>query len=125
MNGYTLTESLVVLFIILVLGIACTLPKQSASLALAMQEWMYLCLQSQEQAFSQKQTRQVSFYPTSACFGDLCLEYPAGIACTPYSMSYNAKGNINKAGTLTCTSGNTTASLKFQLGSGRIVYEVQ
>lgn len=122
-NGFTLLESLFVLLITTVLMYGFLQIRSLNSLTIFMEKLMSNCVLTQEKAFVSKQKIQVDIFDDQASFDGDIFTYPNNITCEQFSFHYNAKGNISKANTLTCSDENHTKKLVFQLGSGRVRVE--
>jgi len=123
-NAFTLLESMLTLLIVTILGLVLK-STPTSSMTLFLYTMQMRCVSLQEQAYAQKESKSVTFYETYALFDDMLVEYPSSIVCSSGSFSYNAKGNISMAGTISCQSPSQKASLIFQLGSARVRYEIQ
>lgn len=121
-NGFTLIEMLLVLFIITVLGITGSSTRIS-SLHLFGQKMMAWSVLMQEQAFATKTERTIQIQKRQAQFGEHIWSYPEGIACTPFTLHYNALGHISQAKSIICTEKEKQITLIYQLGSGRVHLE--
>lgn len=124
-NGFSILESMMVLLIVVILSsISFSLSNQS-SLNTTAQILLNLSLQTQQKAFIEKEEKSIAFYDTYALFDEAVFYYPKGFVCDLSSYHFNAKANISKAGTTICKADNRQLKLIFQLGSGRVRYEIQ
>lgn len=84
---------------------------------------MNLSVMMQERAYYRKENQYVQIHHNKAIFEDIVLTFPDGIICEGYDYHYNAKGNINQGGTITCTDGSQVKRIVVHLGSGRMRLE--
>lgn len=124
-NGFSLLESMLVLLIVVILSSVSFSSSNKSSLNTAAQMLMNLSLQTQQKAFIEKEEKSVTFYDNYALFDEAVFYYPKGLVCDLSSYHFNAKANISKAGTTVCRQNNKTLRLVFQLGSGRMRYEIK
>ena len=117
-NAFTLLEMMVVLFIVSIFSFSFYIPGDS--LSLFMEKMMMYSITCQEKAFQNKEEVDVEIDRDYALFGDVEFDYPSSIHCSTTSFHYNSKGNISKAQTVSCTNGQASQSLVYQLGSGRV-----
>lgn len=122
-NGFTLLEALLVLFILSVSIFFFSAVHHKPSLEIVCKKIMNLSVTMQERAFSQKVNQYVQIHTHEAIFEDTIFYYPEGIVCEGYDYHYNAKGNINQAGSITCTDSKSMKRIVVQLGSGRMRIE--
>lgn len=122
-NGFSILEVLVIMLIICVFTFQFSTMLVSPSLPIFMEKMMQLSTMAQEKAFIEKEKKEVEIHENWAKFDDTILSYPSQISCSSTSFHYNAKGNINKGGSITCQENGTEKKLIFQIGSGRVRLE--
>ncbi len=122
-NGFTVMEILIVL---LVVGVMMSLGHgrtPAASLNLFMKQLESAVLSEQFAAFESREKREVQINRSSFQGKETRFTYPGGITCSPLNLSYNARGNIAKAGSVNCSDGHHRAKMVFQIGAGRVRVE--
>lgn len=122
-NAFTLLEALLVLLILSVSVFSFSQIHRKPSLEIVCKKIMTLSMTMQERAFSQKLNQYVQIHTHEAIFEETIFYYPEGIVCEGYDYHYNAKGNINQAGSITCTDSINMKRIVVQLGSGRMRIE--
>lgn len=122
-NAFTILEMMIVLLIVSISTIGIQAHSYQPSLSIFMKKMMSYSIILQEQAFIEKEQKQVTIENSQAYFDSTLLTYPTVISCEAQSFHYNEKGNISKANTITCYRGNETMSLIYQLGTGRVRIE--
>lgn len=121
-NGFTLSETLVVLLVVFVLAHMVLLPGRNSDM-LYVHTLKEACVEAQMKAFSQKRTVDVRFNVNEAHIDGVVYDYPHDMVCTPLSFSYTPNGMITKGGSLTCTNEKETKRIVFQIGMGRVRIE--
>jgi competence protein ComGD len=122
-NGYGMIEMCLVLLIVSIGLLLASSKTPSSSLPLFMEQLESVLLQAQCEAIESRQTQSVAIGEKSAKAGSHRLAYPADIVCEPLSFTYNARGNISKAGTIHCQSSNGAMKIICQIGGGRMRIE--
>ena len=122
-NAFTMLEALLTLLILSVTIFSFSQVHQKPSLEIVCKKIMNLSVMMQERAYSQKMNQYVQIHHNEAFFEDTVLTFPNGIVCEGYDYHYNAKGNINQGGTITCTDGSQVKRIVVHLGSGRMRLE--
>lgn len=117
-NAFSLIEMLVVLLIVSICMMGIHVSTQ-VPLFLFMKQLQSRFLVCQQKAFCQKEDIAIEIRENQALFDSDIWTYPMGIACSPGHYSFNANGNISRAGTIRCTNSSQQRSLVLQLGSGR------
>lgn len=124
-NGFTVMEMLIVMLIVGILMSMGVNRTPSASLNLFMKQLQSAILTEQFGAFEEREKRQVRIDRHSFKGDAIFFDYPQGITCSPLTVSYNARGNIAKAGTVNCSDGHHFGKLVFQIGAGRVRLEME
>ncbi len=122
-NGFTVVEILIVL---LVMGVMMSLGYAripAASLNLFMKQLESAILSEQFAAFESREKREIQINRSSFQGNEMQFTYPRGITCSPLNLSYNARGNIAKAGSVNCSDGHHRSKMVFQIGAGRVRIE--
>ena len=121
-NGFTMLEALFVLMIFTFTSYSL-FHTPSDSLSIFARTIQMRCIQTQEQAFYNKETTTVLFGTHSAYFNEEEVDYPKGIVCDAMRFQYNADGNISKGGHVSCSNGSESVRFIFQIGAGRVRIE--
>lgn len=122
-NGFTVLEMMIVLLILSISTLGIQAHSYHPSLSIFMKKMMSYSIVLQEQAYLEKEEKQVDIGSSYAVFDDDVFNYPNGISCDLQSFHYNEKGNISRANTVTCHQGKESMSLIYQLGTGRVRIE--
>lgn len=122
-NGFTLTETLLSLLIVSILGLLTLEIHQGPSLAVFIKN-MQVCIESEQlRAFIHKERREIQILEQGLKTEDTTVTYPDGIVCTGCTFTFNPRGNISQANTVLCRQGNREMALILQLGSGSVRVE--
>lgn len=122
-NGFTLLETMLVLLIVVMLT-ALSLPGgRTSSLEIFMESLQTRLVSEQQEAYINKQARKAVIHTDFLQLEDQEIFYPAGIACDDYEISWNARGNVSKGGTITCYDETNIYKLVVQISTGRMRIE--
>lgn len=125
-NGYTLLQCLLVLFI-LSISLAVSLPalRPEMPLSVFFERMESRILAEQEKAIAGRMRTSLEIAQDSMYSQEWKEAFPRQIACEPFSIGFNEKGNISTAGSVHCRSKTQKGRMIFQIGSGRMRYEIE
>ncbi len=110
---------IVVLLIVSILLHATAFVSRPDSLSLFSRNLLLSIQSEQFKAFEMRQARQIVIDQHHYETTERKVDYPASISCTGQVLLFTNKGNIAKGGSFTCTQGNKSVRLVFQLGTGK------
>ena len=120
-NAFSLVEMLLVLLIISVLSFGVYTSSHS-SLYIFMKKLESYCLIAQQKAYIEKRVVNVKVNGKIYIANEM-YDIPKDIRGDERSSFFNEKGNISKAGHITCSNQSQSMNLIFQLGTGRMRIE--
>ncbi len=117
-KGFTLVEMLFILSIISICMLFTLHTNVNTNYLQSHMEYLqYTFYKAKAIAMNEKRTVFVHIHETNLEVDFSPYVYKKGIVCSPYSFSINAKGNVNMANHITCTSNNMQARLIITLGN--------
>lgn len=121
-DGYTLIESLLVLFIISMLLLIFPFMsfQNKSSLNIQMNTIHAFLLRMQSFAMKDKHNITVNISGNTISSEQSSLELVKGISCNSSSVVFHPNGNVQRAQTIQCTFKDTQKDLVVLLGSGRM-----
>lgn len=108
-----------VLLIVSVLVWCTSLPIRSDSLTLFSRNLLSRIEREQFLALETRRSRKVAVDRQFLETENGKTGYPQAISCQPQVLTFNAKGNISKGGTITCAENGRQIRLVFQIGAGK------
>lgn len=122
-NGFSLAETLLVLLMACILMVLVPGKQRQIPLDLFMEELESEICSVQALSFARKESQEIGIQERKAILPAKTVSYPDSVSCTPFSFGFNARGNITKGGSVTCTNGQVQQKMVFQIGAGRIRHE--
>lgn len=109
---------LVILIVVLIVQVF-SVSRRSGSLNVFAQNLLNEIQIEQFRAMSTRRSREVDIDVHHAQTEERIIDYPSSVTCSYQVLIFNARGNIAKGGTITCSQGKEEVHLVFQLGAGR------
>lgn len=118
-NGFTALECMLVILIVVLIVQVFSICHRSGSLNLFAQNLLNEIQIEQFRAMSTRSSREIDIDVHHAQTEERIIDYPSSVTCSYQVLIFNARGNIAKGGTITCSQGKEEVHLVFQLGAGR------
>lgn len=124
-NGFTLAETLLVLFVICIFTQLFLSLKKPAALYPVLQQVQSFLETAQASAISERTKKTVRINTHSINWENQSLQLPESIVCDSGAFSFNAKGNVSSGGSIRCRNGQEQGKIILQIGPGRIRIEME
>lgn len=120
-KAYTMIEMMLVITLLSIfLLILPPIFKNKASLTFTCEKIKSILLNEKVLAITQKEERNISITQSYIQTDNEQFQLGNGVYCDRYTLSFNARGNVNMGGTIHCFSGNLERKIVINLGSGNI-----
>lgn len=120
-RGFTMIETMIVLLIltILILIIPTTMTKRG-SLQFACKKIKDIIIHEKALALFEKQEHHILIKNQTIYLNKDQISIENQVYCEEYELYFNARGNVDKAGTIQCFYQNKTKEIIINLGSGNV-----
>lgn len=119
--GYTLMQTLLLLIIVSIVLLLLPMHRMgSYTSKYEIQKLRDVLLNEQKEAVSLKERKEVSIEDDKILIGNREIDRLQNLRCGKHFISFNERGNVNQARTITCSDGVKQEQLIINLGSGNM-----